>query len=282
MTATPQRLKILLLGASGKLGRMLQSVWASDGDQDIEIIPVFRTQRGAETGLIWGPGSDPQDLPKVNAIAAFWGVTGDNRLALEANITLAEHAIVLGERLGAGCVLHCSSQAVYEAGEAPLTEAAICAPASSYGAAKLAMERAVQRARTPIAQHILRIGNVAGADSLFANLRPGDEVTIDRFADGTGPARSYIGPGDLARVVTTLSRHTMSLGPVNVAAPIATYMDEIARAAGASIIWKTAPETALPRVMLETTRLQALCPLSADAGNAARLVEDARATGVWP
>jgi hypothetical protein len=54
-------------------------------------------------------------------------------------------------------------------------------------------------------------------------------------------------PGPLPRVL-------------NLAAPCPVDMADLAAAAGLPWVWSPAPETAVPRVTLETARLNALCP----------------------
>ncbi len=191
----------------------------------------------------------------------------------------------LAAALGAARVLHASTQAVYAPMSEPISETGELRPAGAYGQSKLAAERAVDawclaHPGGPKAVH-MRIGNVAGAESLFANLRPAGAVTLDRFSDGAGPERSYIAPQDLARAIEALLRSDRE-GPVNVAATRTTPMEAIALAAGAEVRWIPAPETAVQRMALDTTLLGTLCPLPDSAAEARHLVDGARATGVWP
>lgn len=176
-------------------------------------------------------------------------------------------------------MLHCSSAAIYKPSPYPLTEGTAPDPQNDYGRAKLEMEHAVSdwyaaHARGP-KPCIMRIGNVAGADSLFAALRAGRQVTLDRFPDGQGPRRSYIAPEDLVNVLVGLLRCALDDVPelVNVSAPKATPMQAIAEAAGCEIAWRDAHATASPIVELDTTRLQKLVPLPTSSAEPDRLLQ---------
>ncbi len=255
---------------------MLRTVWPFP---DLQIIAVSR-QPGAD--VTWAPGDPPGVLPRAHAVLALWGVTRGSAEAMQANVTLADEAIAIARAIGASRVLHASSAAVYGPASGWLHEDTETAPVAAYGQSKCRMEDHVLAAQGAVDQIVMRIGNVAGADSLFANLREGAEITLDRFADGQGPARSYIAPGDLAQVIRCLCLTASPPRIVNVAAPAPTDMQALVRAAGAGLIWRPAPQTALQRVALDTTRLSALCPLPPHAADAEHLVSDARRSGVWP
>lgn len=219
-------------------------------------------------------------LPAADVVVALWGVTPAHGGALSDNALLALQAMQVARHVGADRVLHCSSAAVYATDGRVATEDDRPDPASNYGHAKLAMEAAVQDwhdahpgGPLPVC---LRIGNVAGAESLFAAIEAGDALRLDRFADGTGPRRSYIAPGDLARVIAALSVLPLEqLAPVyNVAAPGVTAMADLAQSAGRVVTWRPAPKTAVPCVALDTTRLQGVLPLPLQASDADWLVAD--------
>ena len=274
----PQSGRMILLGASGKLGRMMLAIAGQTDLQQFEIIPVYRDLAGFDGGVSWQPGQDPAALGRADVIVALWGMTRGNSLELEANKTLALHAQELAAAVGASRVVHCSSAAVYCPGAGLLPEVAECSPPSPYGAAKLEMEQALEGAPSAV---WMRIGNVAGAESLFGNMRPGGRIRLDRFPDGTSPARSYIAPHDLANVIAALARCDMT-GPVNVGAPCTTQMGAIAAEVRVGIDWVDAPKAALPLVGLDTTRLSEVITLPENAADPAHLVSSARATGVWP
>jgi len=279
VAGTQQSGKVLLLGAGGKLGRMLCALWQSGA---FALVPVYRSE--GQGGLVWAPGDPVPAVEGVVAVIALWGVTPGSGINLDDNTRLALAAMDLGKALGAGAVVHCSSAAVYQPGAQPISETGSVCPGSDYGRAKLAMEKAIEDGASGEGMRniILRIGNVAGADSLFANLRSGGRITLDRFADGTSPTRSYIAPPDLVRVIEALVEDGTAAGTYNVAAPTPTAMGDIARVAGCSIDWRAAPETAMPMVWLDTSRLSTILALPPEAAAPDHLVEGARAGGTWP
>lgn len=278
MAGTQQFGNVLLLGASGKLGRMVRTLWRSTR---FSLLPVVRSNAAGERAIQWAPGAPPPAVGNVAAVVALWGVTPGAGRDLSQNTELARAAIGLGEALGAGVVLHCSSAAVYRPSDKAIPERVSPDPVSSYGRAKLDMERAVEKAghNASARQICLRIGNVAGADSLFGNLQRGKRIILDRFADGSGPARSYLAPGDLVRVIQALISDPSAQGVYNVAAPRPTEMAAIAHAWGAETGWRTAPESGYPLMWLDTTRLSDIIRLDEESADAGILVEAARAAG---
>nr|WP_053078860.1 NAD-dependent epimerase/dehydratase family protein [Puniceibacterium sp. IMCC21224] len=270
---------VLVLGANGKVGRMVRASWESRDDGP----RITAVARRPEAGVLqWAPGAPLDVLPNVDAIIALWGVTAGPSADLGANSTLALTAMRVAQAVGADRVLHCSSAAVYSESTEPLTEVHPCKPASSYGAAKLTMETALDayaaahpQGPRPVS---LRIGNVAGAESLFAAMRGSNSITLDRFGgkEGGGPLRSYIGPSDLGKVLETLALVPVGqLASVyNVSAPRPTGMELIARAAGREVVWRDAPPTAIRQVVLDTSRLEAVCALASESAEAEHLVAD--------
>ncbi|WP_157577883.1 NAD-dependent epimerase/dehydratase family protein [Roseivivax halodurans] len=252
---------------------MLHAGWC----EDAELIPVAR--KPAPGCHVWGPGQSPRGLPQVDAIAAFWGVTPGEGGDLSQNVALAWEAQALGAALRARVVLHASSVAVYAPSDGDLTEEAARGAPNAYGAAKSDMEDALSTLpKTGPRAVSLRIGSVAGAESLFASLAQSRAITLDRFADGCGPVRSYIAPTDLARVVSTLAICEAEILPpaLNVAAPRPVAMADIVAAAGREVVWRDAPVGARQRVTLSTARLQSLCPLTPDAASPSHLVAEWR------
>lgn len=286
MAGRQQSCAVFVLGASGKLGRMVCSAWAP---RSFRVVPVLRSGPVPAGALHWVPGGPVPPRDKVRAIVALWGVTPGPGKALSDNTRLALAAMDLGERVGADVVLHCSSAAVYRSGPDPLSEQAAGhtsggQPPSDYGRAKLDMERAIAARTNPTGprQIVMRIGNVAGADSLFANLAPAVAVTLDRFPDGDGPARSYIAAKDLASVIEALILSDTARGIYNISAPVPTKMADLVYAASANLIWREAPQAAAQRVWLDTGKLQSVIDIPQEAASAEHLVQAARIGGVWP
>lgn len=251
---------LLVTGAAGKLGRYLRAAWAAGRAPGTR--PVFLS-RGAGADIRWSPGAPPPALPRCDTLVALWGVTSGPPEALALNAALARESLALARACGARRVLHFSSAAVYGPGR-DLAETAPVAPVSPYGKAKAAMERAVAGfACDDIGHCCLRLANVVGADSLAPALAPSDApVIMNRFADGRGPLRSYIAPGDLARVLAALARMPPGDIPavLNVTAPNPVGMADLAAAAGRPIRWQPAPPQALQAVTLSGARLASLLP----------------------
>ena len=269
LIADRQSHHILLTGASGRVGRMLCARWP-DVAPDLELTPQYRRDAPADA-LSWTPLDGPGALvahaqvgQRPDTIIALAGVTPGPGRDLSLNRTIAEATLAAAHDAGVPRVLLSSSSAVYGAGcGTPFVEDAPCAPVNAYGAAKRDMEAACDpwRARG-LDICVLRIGNVAGADALLLNAGrsgPGGAVVIDRFADGGGPVRSYIGPATLAAVLGTLCRHVGPLPPVlNIACPVPVAMADLAGAAGAPYETRPAPPGAHQRIILDCRRLESL------------------------
>lgn len=249
---------------------MLQRHWAS-----ADVTPLWQTRHGnAPSGhIVFDPLADPTHCASscgpVDVVLGLAGVVpgqGDLRL----NTVLGRAALDIGAAAGAKRVFLTSSAAVYGPSKTPLHEDTTLRPANAYGAAKCQMEQDARAhvATLPTQMTALRIGNVAGADALLA--QPGATRILDRFTDGQGPRRSYIGPKALTEVLA----HLMVLAAdgrdlpdtLNISLPGTVTMEELCCAAGLQITWQPAPDTALPVVALDVARLQAHIPLpQADA-----------------
>lgn len=261
---------ILLTGASGRVGRMVYHHWP-DMAPDLALTPQYR--RNAPVGaLLWNPLDGPGGLVdhiaqtgrRPRAIIALAGVIPGPGRDLSLNRTIAEATLAAAHDAGVPRVLLASSSAVYGAGcGTPFVEDAPCAPVNAYGTAKRDMEATCGpwRARG-LDICALRIGNVAGADALLLNVAwagAGEAAVVDRFADGGGPVRSYIGPATLAAVLATLCRHAGPLPHVlNIAAPAPVAMTALAEAAGAPYQMRPAPPGAHQHITLDCRCLEAL------------------------
>ncbi|WP_425071511.1 NAD-dependent epimerase/dehydratase family protein [Sagittula sp. S175] len=266
---------VLLLGASGRLGRMVRAAWTGPA-----LFPVYRDdikRIQAEEDL---PGLGK--IGQIRTVAALWG-SPDRP---QEHATLAVMALHLARFLGAQRVIHCSSAAVYAAGNDDHRESDPLSVRSSYASGKVDMERAIRdwthdNPEGPKSV-VLRIGNVAGADSLFANLRPGQSITLDRFSDGRGPCRSYLTGKGFTEVVVAILADRQIVGTYNVAAHDPLEMADIALEAGAQVYWRDAPETAVQRVGLDVSKLLMALPEIDLSEDVKGLVKEARIGGIWP
>uniref|UniRef100_UPI0040475AEA NAD-dependent epimerase/dehydratase family protein n=2 Tax=Yoonia sp. TaxID=2212373 RepID=UPI0040475AEA len=264
--------RILVLGGTGRVGRALMHVWPADLPT-----PVFQARAGG--AYPWDMLSEPApELPEdIVGIVALAGVTQGDDAALLMNTRLAQAACDLSSRAGGVRVLLASSQAVYGAPTMPVSEKSPTNPQTPYGQAKLMMERAVSGDQNTTC---LRIGNVAGCDGLLLAAGRGSAVALDRFADGQGPQRTYIGPQVLARVLGALMMHPAPLPKVlNVGQPGAVAMADLLDAAAVPWRWRPAGARALRALDLRCDRLAGL--VSLPRATPSGLIAQARAAG-WP
>ncbi|WP_272005257.1 NAD-dependent epimerase/dehydratase family protein [Roseovarius sp. ZX-A-9] len=258
----------LMVGASGKVGRMVRRAWVDDPEIAMRLVPQLR--RGpADPGdrvLYWAPLDGPEPFERYvrydgtpAALIMVAGVIPGPDADFSTNVGLAVACLEAAKAAGCERVLIASSAAVYDhSSDMPLTEDAPCRPSTLYGASKLAMEQACKPYRDQgIDVCCLRIGNVVGADALMRNAQAGGALWIDRFADGQGPSRPYIGPESLARIIETLATWPERLPDyLNVAAPGGGNMSDLAQAAGLTWDWSDAPDGAVQHIALDTTRLR--------------------------
>lgn len=251
--------RCLFTGSNGRLGRLLQRAWPGLRDAP----PAFWLARRAPADLLWSPGLPLPGLPPCGTLVALWGRTSGDSEELALNSALLDAALALARHCGARRILHLSSAAVYGPGIG-LRERDSPKPVSAYGRAKWEMERAIAALPSEGFDHtILRLANVVGADSLAPALRPRDDpVILDRFASGHGPLRSYIAPGDLARVLAALALLPPETLPscLNVTAPRPVRMQALAKAAGRPVRWRPAPDGAVEQVTLDASVISSLLP----------------------
>lgn len=280
----------LILGASGRVGRGLQRL--AQAGQWPGPVPLWQARPGVgvESGdwIDWDIlATAPPDLGRFRGIIGLAGaVSGD----MTVNTALALAAIDLAGTTGCGPVLLTSSAAVYGPSDCAVTEQADCRPTTDYGRAKLAMEQAVAARLRDLGKAapvvcILRIGNVAGADALLLAAGRGP-VTLDRFADGNGPERSYIGMLSLARIMVQLidlSHDGTALPPIlNIAGPCPVQMAALLRAAQLHWVWTPAPPDALPRMVLLTDLLNSMLAPDPTAAEPAEIIRQSRLAGWAP
>lgn len=259
---------VLVLGATGRIGRILRLEWPKDPNK---IVPIWQTRRATASGqwLAFDPLQDPQACLRAaqncDAILCLSGVIPNRQsqgATLQDNIALAEVALRVGAASGARVLLS-SSAAVYGNQPGLLSETSPLQPANAYGQAKADMEvRAAEIAeQNGVSYCALRIGNIAGIDSILGQWRPGFQ--LDQFDNTLTPRRSYIGPRSLSRVL-----HDLVLSPslphaLNVAAPRAIEMGALLQSAGLPWIPRPAPTSAIAEVQLDTTALTAFTSFTA-------------------
>lgn len=281
-----RRPSVLVLGAGGRLGRLVARAWS----RDAAVRPTYQSGRaGAVPGAVGlDILADPDPLAALaaghDAVLMLAGVTqADDAADLELNTTLALAALEAARRAAVPRVFLMSSAAVYGRAGGLLDEADAPCPVSDYGRAKARMEEAVLRWRNraggaEVEPVVLRLGNVAGADALLG-APAGREIVLDRFADGTSPRRSYIGPVSLARCLARLATLPDLPGILNLAAPGAVAMSELLDAAGKRWRWQPAPEAAIACVELSVVRLAKQVEPGLIAADAAAMVAELAALG---
>lgn len=256
----------LILGATGKVGRALRAAPAGCWSGT----PIWQSRTSREGFLHWDILNElaPQVAPSgIVMLAGHVDSDADELVAL------AGRAAALARACGVKALI-ASSQAVYGPQDGSLREDTPCRPIGSYGTNKRAMEDAMAGQA-----HVtcLRIGNVMGADMLGRAALAGT-VTLDRLANGKAPARSYMGPITMARVLNQLVQSDAELPPIlNFAQEGLVNMDDILLAAKIAWSWRPAPNTVLPRLSLDVGLLSSLVDMP--RATASALVAEARETG---
>ncbi|MEM1386564.1 MAG: NAD(P)-dependent oxidoreductase [Pseudomonadota bacterium] len=252
--------RLFVVGANSAVGQLLRAVW-----RDSQATWCARAGAvDAHWDLRAGPHALAARIDGASHVLCLAGATpGAQRF--DINTALAQACVKAAEIAGCARVFLASSMAVYGAGATAFEEDAPLAPLGAYGASKAAMEEACLNHAAP-GITALRLGNVVGADQLFRNIQAGAPITLDCFADGTTPRRSYIDPTRLAQVLCQLMDHETLPPVLNVAAAPAAAMGDLADAAGIAWARRPAPPTALPVAEMALTRLfQRTGPLEADA-----------------
>lgn len=251
-------MRIVILGAGGRLGTLLRPRWPGQAD--------WLTRADAD---IEDPAQLAAALKGAEVVFCFAGVTTDTTAPMDLNISLAQKTLDAAPQ---AWVFLCSSAAVYGALDGPLFEDGPTAPLNSYAKSKLAME--TMAAGHATSSTSLRLGNIAGADAILGNWRPG--FRLDEWPDGTTPARSYIGPGRLARVLHDLAHADHLPATLNVAAPGAVEMGDLLHVAGLNWTARPATSQTIPKVHLNTDRLERLTSFAPSDSTAAGIVADWR------
>ena len=299
----------LILGGNGRIAQLFRRDWAHILAADSDLRWQMRRPLGAPAEArvhqthpdvrIFAPIQDPAALLQAaqgcDVILCLAGSIAGRAADLQDNWRLAEAALqaaaAAGPRAATG---HCaqvflaSSAAVYGNQPGALSEARPLAPATPYGAAKAEMEHraAALATRLEVPLCTLRIGNIAGLDAILGGWRPG--FTLDQFADGRSPQRSYIGMQCLSRVMAQLLQSAIlspaTLPPLlNLAQPQPVEMADLLRAADQPFAPRPAPPEAIAEVSLDVSRLQSLVPVDLlPQADAAQMVREWRALGPVP
>lgn len=246
----------LVLGASGRIGTVLRSYW-----RNAPVLWQGRKPKSVENWMCFDPRLEPASFEnaasQVNVILCLAGAVPGRNDNLSENWELAEACIQIAAKAG-NRVLLCSSAAVYGAASDIQSETSRPEPANAYGLAKLEMETKAKhlgkKLNVPVTA--LRIGNIAGLDSVLGGWRPG--FRLDRFADGSSPKRSYIGVKTLSDVLAALVNIHNLPRVINIAQPRTVAFSDLLRAARHEFVPRNAPAAAIPEVALDVTLLKTL------------------------
>lgn len=261
---------LLVLGATGRIGWVLQALWPFALRRG--LVPVWQSRTPQRGFLHWDILHNP--CPAGAASGVVLCLAG-GRVPDGQNTALALAALTAARDQGARHVFLASSAAVYTPGE-NLAEDSPTDPPSDYGREKRAMEQAALATGLPLT--LLRIGNIAGLDALLGTPRDGP-ATLDPTGP-RGPVRAYIGPVTLAAVLGGLAVRAMAGDPLptvlNIATPRPVAMADLLDAAGIAWHWGPDNPRAIPAVTFDTTRLQGLIRLPPFASGAAAMVREWR------
>lgn len=268
--------RVLVLGSSGRVGRLLRKVWVSSN--------ITWASRRAENGCIClDPLRDEDRLENLarghELILCLAGApAGRGNLALNTDLALA--AVLAASYTVRRKAFLCSSIAVYGAGRQRFSENETPNPINAYGRAKAEMEIAALSFGQSIGVDVcnLRLGNIAGADSVLSGWSPRFELDI--LSNGHSPLRSYIGPHDLASVLFQLLSKTSSVPPsLNVALPKPVRMEALLDEAGLPWRPRKPMHDTLAQAVMDVSTLQDVTDLPNPPDCARHIVDDLRRLG---
>lgn len=277
--------KVLILGASGRIGRLLRKAWDTEAPKGMRCVWQSREKTVCDDlclDFMKDKAGLRAALESADAVLVLAGVTpssevGNPRFAV--NVEIAETVLEAAEQAGGRRVLLTSTAAVYgtaQVGPNGFREAETLYPISDYGKSKVEMEQLSDSyGATEICS--LRIGNIAGADQL---LGPGRrDVTIDVFPDGRGPQRTYLGPRMLANVLAQLLTTETTLPSVlNIGGSHPIDMLDLLCAAKMPYRARPAPEGLPEIVSLDCSTMWSLVNGPEGSGDAEAIVDDWFAT----
>ena len=283
MTANP--IPLLILGGDGRIGQVLRG--QADILRTMDLTPVWQSRRPGSGFLRWDILNEPcPDDAASGVVLCLAGVTRGSPDALGQNKALAMAACAAARAQGGRHVFLVSSAAVYGRSDDRVSERTTAVPIGLYGQAKFAMEQAALgwcRADGP-GLTILRIGNIAGLDTLLGGARPGQAVLLDPVTgQNGGPVRSYIGPQSLGIVMAKLVDLAAQGQPLpkvlNIAAAPAVSMGDLLKAAG--VRWRFGPlnPDVIAKVDLDVALLAQLVDLPPSAGQPDVMVAEWKGLG---
>lgn len=268
--------RIVVLGATGRLGQMLR--WGWRGRDDLSVLyhrrPVTHPEPRSSVPYVQTPvdPANPQFqtlCQSADVVVNLLGVVPRVGADLSQNTPLGLAPVLAGAK----AVLAASSAAVYSDVGGPCRETDICAPASAYGISKRDMEQALAAYGSDHHICALRIANVAGADQLLGQLEPDITPNLHMFEDGTTPKRSYITPQGFADVMGQLVKQPSQWPPIlNVTAKTSVYMGDLLSQAGRIWTHSPAPAQLPPCVALDSVRLAQHVNIDSMAGNSEEII----------
>ena len=263
--------QVLVTGAAGRIGKLLQVAWTKDNLPGFG--PIWCSRLATNSASVqWDILTDELPaIPPGAVILHLAGVLRGPTRALAENAAMALKVCVAAHKAGARHVFFASSAAVYGPALGDHTEEEMPRPISDYGRAKLAMERQVlqwSQNAGPFAPKItvLRIGNIVGADALIGQATSGRKIRLDRIAGQIrGPLRSYIGPralaGVLAQLLGRVSMQRAMPSILNIATQQPVFMADLLDAAKIPFDFVLPKTFVIAKVCLSTARLAKLADL---------------------
>lgn len=270
--------RILMLGASGRLGTVLRRLWTHPDAL------ILQSRKPLAEFVKFDPLTNAEKLANTakgaSTMICLAGVTPDHAARTgdpySLNVDLAIAAVKAAHYAKIDRVLLASSAAVYGSADGILNEQTHCLPESEYGWSKLEMEQRALEVAAALGQKVtvLRIGNVAGGDAVLGGWRPGME--LDLFPYGDGPSRSYIGPHSFCRVIQALCFAPDLPDILNVATPGTVAMADLLDAAYLDWTPRPAAKGVIPHVALCTKQLHRSLGYRPDRATAANVVAEWR------
>ncbi|PNY79575.1 NAD-dependent epimerase/dehydratase family protein, partial [Deinococcus koreensis] len=208
-------MRVLMLGASGFLGRPVQALLAAQDD-----LQVMTGPRSHDTDLARceaGVWRDLLDAAQPDAVVNCAGrIRGSPEELQQANAGLVQRLVEAARgRRSPPHLVHLGSAAEYGVYPGAVTEDMPPRPESPYGQSKLAGTRTLLEAAADLSVHVLRVGNPVGAGqsahTLLGRAAEQFRQALEAPTDGVefgdlGAARDFIDARDVARAVLAVLR----------------------------------------------------------------------------